>query len=52
MAMDFVMVEQVPKKSLTCPVTFCMSGDRTRNKNQSIYLISDSSLGNFLQQLY
>lgn len=52
MAMDFVMGEQVPKKSLTCPVSFCMSGGRTRNKNQSIYLISDSSLGNFLQQLY
>lgn len=52
MAMDFVMGEQVPKKSLTCPVSFCMSGGRTRNKKQSIYLISDSSLGNFLQQLY
>lgn len=49
MAMDFVMGEQVPKKSLVWPVSFCMSGGRTRNKNQSIYLISDPSLGNFLQ---
>jgi len=51
MAMDFVMGEQVPKKIPDLHGFILDVCGRTRNGNQSMYLIPDSLLGNFLQQL-